>query len=99
MLGFLNKIFGSKSERDIKQIQPLVEQIKVEYAKLANISNDDLRNKTLEFKAKIAESLAAIDKEIAGLKAQAEDPELAIHEKTEIYDQVDKLIKERDKEL
>jgi len=99
MLGFLNKIFGSKSERDIKQIQPLVDQIKAEYAKLSSLSNDELRGKTLELKAKIAEALAEIDKEIAALRTKAEDSSLAIHDKTEIYDEVDKLIKDRDKEL
>ncbi|WP_207426548.1 preprotein translocase subunit SecA [Pedobacter sp. SYSU D00535] len=99
MLGFLNKLFGSKSERDIKQIQPLVEQIKAEYSKLASISNDELRQKTFDFKARIAEALASIDKEVAELKAQGEDPAIAVEEKTAIYDQVDKLGKERDKEL
>ena len=99
MLGFLNKIFGSKSERDIKQIQPIVEQIKAEYAKLTDLTNDDLRQKTFEFKSRIAEALAAIDKEISELKNQAEDPELPIQEKTNIYDKVDKLLKDRDQEL
>ncbi|WP_207422028.1 preprotein translocase subunit SecA [Desertivirga brevis] len=98
MLGFLNKIFGSKSERDIKQIQPIVEQIKAEYAKLTNISDDDLRNRTVEFKARIAGALASIDKEVEELKAKAEET-ADIHEKTEIYDEVDRLGKERDKEL
>lgn len=99
MLGFLNKLFGSKSERDIKQIQPLVEQIKAEYGKLTNISNDELRQRTIEFKARIAGALAAIDKEIEELKLQAETAEISVEEKTAIYDQVDKLGKERDKEL
>ena len=98
MLGFLNKIFGSKSDRDIKQIQPIVEQVKAEYAKLSTLTNDELRNKTLEFKARIAEALAAIDKEIGELKDKAEASS-DIHEKTEIYDEVDRLGKERDKEL
>lgn len=99
MLGFLNKIFGSKSERDIKQIQPLVEQIKAEYPKLAALSDDELRQKTAVFKTKIKEALSEIDKEIEGLKADAEDPELSIHNKTGIYDKVDKLTKDRDKQL
>ncbi|MDB5014645.1 MAG: Protein translocase subunit SecA, partial [Daejeonella sp.] len=42
MLGFLNKIFGSKSDRDIKLIQPLVDKIKEEYSKLSSLSNDEL---------------------------------------------------------
>ncbi len=52
MLGFISKLFGSKSERDVKSIQPLVEKIKGEFAKLENLSNDELRAKTLDFKAK-----------------------------------------------
>jgi preprotein translocase subunit SecA len=99
MLAFLNKLFGSKSERDIKQIQPIVEKIKAEYAKLSSLSDDELRGKTIGFKAKIKEALAKIDTEIGELKAEADDPELSIHDKTDVYDRIDKLGKERDKQL
>ncbi|HEX8377091.1 MAG TPA: preprotein translocase subunit SecA, partial [Pedobacter sp.] len=99
MLGFLNKLFGSKSERDIKLIQPLVEKIKSEYPKLAAISDDQLRQKTADFKARIAEGLSSIDQQIQKLKEEADNTELSIHDKTDIYDQVDKLGKERDKQL
>ena len=71
MLGFLTKVFGSKSERDIKAIQPLVIKINEEYAKLSSLSNDELRNKTVYFKDVIAKSLAEIDNKISGLKANA----------------------------
>src|SRR5690606_36744301 len=81
MLGFLGKIFGSKYERDIKQILPIVEQIKVEYAKLQDISHDELRKKTVQFKARIKEALAEIDKEIGELKTKAESADLPIQEK------------------
>lgn len=47
MLEFLAKVFGSKSQRDIKTIQPLVVKINEEYAKLSSISNDELRAKTI----------------------------------------------------
>ncbi|RZK68885.1 MAG: hypothetical protein EOO85_23390, partial [Pedobacter sp.] len=57
MLGFLTKIFGSKSERDIKTIQPIVTKISEEYAKLSGLSNDELRNKTVYFKEVIAKAL------------------------------------------
>ncbi|HUH32953.1 MAG TPA: hypothetical protein VLZ28_03315, partial [Daejeonella sp.] len=99
MLAFLSKLFGSKSSRDIKLIQPLVEKIKEEYAKLAGLSNDDLRQKTLDFRARIQNGLADIDKQISELKTQAEADDLPMSEKTELYDQVDKLQKDRDKEL
>lgn len=99
MLGFLAKVFGSKSERDIKAIQPIVSQINEEYAKLSALTNDELRSKTDYFKDVIAKGLAGIDEKIEGLKAQAETQDLSLPEKTAIYDQVDELIKDRDKEL
>jgi preprotein translocase subunit SecA len=99
MLGFLAKIFGSKSERDIKALQPLVNQINEEYTKLSVLSNDELRQKTVEFKAKIAEHLADIDGKIADIKVKAENQELSLQEKTAMYDEVDALGKERDVEL
>lgn len=99
MLGFLSKLFGSKSDRDIKLIRPLVDQIKVAYAELYTLSNDELREKTPRFKAQIAAHLADIDNEIADIIFKAEDPKLTIHEKTAWYDQLDKLRKDRDKYL
>ena len=99
MLGFLAKIFGSKSERDIKTIQPLVVKINEQYSKLSALSNDELRGKTIEFKSKIADFLTEIDGRIAALKADAESEALDLHEKTAIYDQVDALGKDRDAEL
>ncbi|WP_026897112.1 preprotein translocase subunit SecA [Daejeonella oryzae] len=99
MLGVLSKLFGSKSSRDIKLIQPLVEKTKEEYAKLAGLSHDELREKTAGFKARIKTFLAEIDQEISELKSQAEVPDLDINQKTSLYDQVDKLQKDRDKQL
>ncbi|MGE6218669.1 preprotein translocase subunit SecA [Nubsella zeaxanthinifaciens] len=99
MLGFLAKIFGSKSERDIKALQPIVAQINEEYIKLSSLTNDEIRNKTLEFKATIATALADIDQKISDLKAKAESPELSLQEKTNLYDEVDALGKERNVEL
>jgi preprotein translocase subunit SecA len=99
MLGLLSKLFGSKSNRDIKLIQPLVEKTKEEYSKLHSLSNDELRQRTIDFKARIQEFLEEIDKDIAVVKTKAESEDLPINEKTSLYDQLDKLQKDRDKEL
>jgi len=99
MLGFLAKVFGSKSERDIKAIQPLVVKINEQYSKLSALSNDELRGKTIEFKSRISAFLTEIDGKISALKADAESEELDLHQKTAIYDQVDALGKDRDTEL
>ncbi|WP_231460345.1 preprotein translocase subunit SecA [Pedobacter sp. Leaf132] len=99
MLGFLAKVFGSKSERDIKGIQPLVVKINEEYAKLSSLSNDELRAKTIEFKGRISSFLEDIDSRISALKAEAEQEDLELHQKTALYEQVDALGKDRDTEL
>lgn len=99
MLKFLSKLFGSKSERDIKAIQPYVNKIKDEYSKLTNLSHDELRAKTIEFKARIEEYLREIDAEIAELKNKSDDTNTDMSTKTEVYEKIDKLTKDRDKKL
>ena len=61
MLSFINKIFGSKSDRDVKAAKPLVEKITAEYEKLSSLTNDELRSKTLTFKSRIKEALKDFD--------------------------------------
>ncbi len=100
MFNFLNKLFGSKSQRDVKSMMPLVEKIKEEYTKLDAISNDDLRAKTVDFKQRIQSGLTPIDKQISGIKKQVEDnPDLPLHQKTALYDEIDKLEKDRNQQL
>jgi len=100
MLEFISKLFGSKSDRDVKGIQPIVEKIKIEFSKLDGISNDELRAKTVAFKETIKQGLAEIDAELQEIKDRIENnPDLEINEKVELYSQADKLEKDRNKEL
>jgi preprotein translocase subunit SecA len=100
MLNFISKLFGSKSDRDVKSILPIVEKVKAEFAKLGGLTNDELRAKTIGFKETIAAGLAAIDGEIGAIKERIEEnPNLDVNEKVELYTQLDKLEKDRNKEL
>ncbi|WP_428327755.1 preprotein translocase subunit SecA [Mucilaginibacter sp.] len=100
MLNFISKLFGSKSERDVKSLLPVVEKVRAEYVKLDQLSNDELRAKTIWFKEKISEGLAEIDSEIAAIKERTEnEADLDVNEKVELYTQLDKLEKDRNKEL
>ena len=100
MLDFISKLFGSKSVRDVKGIMPIVEKVKAEFAKIGDLTNDELRAKTVGFKETIAAGLAHIDSEIAAIKERTDDnPDLDVNEKVELYTQLDKLQKDRDKEL
>ena len=78
----LAKLFGSKSDRDIKDVMPYVKQINKEFESLKSISDDELRNKTTDFKNRIAEGLNDIDDQLdAHHKNVAEDESLSIGEK------------------
>ena len=75
MLSFLSKIFGgSKSDKDVKKLEPVVAEINNHFAQLQNLSNDQLRNKTHEFKSTIAEYLKDIDAEIAAKSGSRSGP-------------------------
>lgn len=96
----LAKLFGSKSDRDIKEVMPLVKQINAAYEQLTNISDDDLRNKTQEFKDHIAKELADIDQQLdAQHQHVQEDESLSISEKEAVFEAIDKLEEERNKQL
>ena len=100
MLQFIAKLFGTKSEKDIKRIMPLVEATKKEYEKLTSLSNDALRAQTTEVQAFIANKLKDIDDHLADLHNQiASQPDLDINEKESLFNQIDKLELDRNKEL
>ncbi|HCW06960.1 MAG TPA: preprotein translocase subunit SecA, partial [Cytophagales bacterium] len=100
MLKLIAKIFGTKSEKDIKRMTPLVEQTKKEGENLVSISNDELRAKTVEVQQYINSKLKNIDDDIAALHQRiADHTELDINEKEFVFSQIDKTELERNKEL
>jgi preprotein translocase subunit SecA len=101
MIGFLSKLFGgSKSEKDVKRIQPLIGEINRYAKEYQALSNDQLRNNTQEFRRRIKEHLSAIDAEIAAKKASTEQiGSEETHLKEAIFDEVDKLVKKRDEQI
>ncbi|MEQ8245459.1 preprotein translocase subunit SecA [Fulvivirga sp.] len=100
MLKFIAKVFGTKSDKDIKAIMPIVGEINSEYAKLNTITDEELRGKTRSVRAQIDEYLKSIDDEIAALHQQIEDnPDLGINEKEDVFNEIDKLEEKRNKEL
>ena len=89
---FLSSIFGNKSTRDMKEIQPWVEKIKAAYPEVAKLDNDALRAKTEELKAYIHDSAAEQRAKVEELKASVEDTELEKRE--DLFNQIDKIEKE-----
>ena len=88
----LKSLFGDKSSRDMKLIQPLVEKVKAVYPEIEKLNNDDLRNKTIQIKQHIQNSAEEQKQKIAELKSHIEDT--PIDEREGIFNQIDKLEKE-----
>ena len=101
MIGVLSKIFGgNKSEKDVKKITPQVGKINHFFTQFQSLGNDELRAKTSEFKQRIQEHLSTIDEQINSKKEIAENlPVTNINEKDVIYQEIDVLKKDRDKQI
>jgi preprotein translocase subunit SecA len=101
MAGLLSKLFGgNKSEKDVKKISPLVADINGFFNQYQSLTNDELRNKTLEFKQRIKNHLSEIDAAIAAKKEEAESlTSLDISGRDLIYQEVDTMRKDRDQKI
>jgi preprotein translocase subunit SecA len=89
---FLQSLFGNKSSRDMKLIQPIVEKIKAAYPEIKALDNDQLRARTREIQKYVQDSAKEQKAEIETLKAKIEDT--PIDEREAIFNQIDKLDKE-----
>ncbi|MFD2932520.1 preprotein translocase subunit SecA [Spirosoma flavum] len=99
MIKLIAKFFGTKSQRDIKELFPYVEMVNTEFAQLKDLSNDELRRVSAELKAQIAHELADIDAQLADLNEHAGRPDVDVNEKEQIFDKIDKLEADRNTEL
>ena len=91
-------LFGNKQDKDIALYQPFVDQTNEQYEQLKGLSNDQLRNKTHEFRDRIKEHLAGIDSDLNELQAKA-DAEPDVFEKEAIFKDIDELKLSRDKAI
>jgi len=92
--GILGKFIGKKSDRDLKDLNPIVDKVQAEFVRLAALSNDQLRAKTTEFRRIINERIQGEQGQIADLKAKlAADPQLDVQEKEDMYREIERLEK------
>lgn len=95
MANFLSKLFGTKADRDLKEVQPLLNATLKIYPEIQKLSNDELRAKTIEFKERINKEVASEEEELNTLRIRIEEEyDMPIDEKEEIYKRIDKLEKE-----
>ena len=88
----LQSLFGNKSTRDMKLIQPLVEKVKATYEDIKQLSNDELRARTKQIQQQVQDAAKEQKEKIAQLKAQIE--ETPIDEREGLFNQIDNLEKE-----
>ncbi len=93
-----NKIFGTKYDRDVAEYMPVVERINQIYSELSSLSNDALREKSLDFRQRIKEHLAGINEDIKSLEEEALNTK-DFGAKENLFSEVDQLKKEKDKHL
>jgi preprotein translocase subunit SecA len=96
----LTKVFGTKSDRDVKLLMPYVEKVNAEYAKLSNLSDNQLREAVNDIRATIAGYLKEIDSKISAVKSEAENtPDTELDKKEALFNSLDSLEKDRNKSL
>ena len=91
---FVSKIFGNKYDKDLKEINPVINQIKEIYPTIEKLSNDELREKTSQFKLQITDSIQKIQESIKLLKDKAESKKTTSEEKEKIFSEIDSKEKE-----
>ena len=100
MIGnFLKKIIGDKNSKDRSTYQPFVDSVNAIYPEIQSCTDNELRNHTNIFIQKISEDKSALEEQLSKLKNEAENPELSIQDKTEIFEKVEKLEKEVDEKI
>ncbi len=96
--GILRKVFGSKSERDMKQVRPILEKVLSAYEDIDKLSNDELRAKTDELKAALRACEEPFESRIAEIKAQMEQ-DIPVADKERLAGESERLVKEEDEAI
>ena len=95
MANFLSKLFGTKSDRDLKEVKPFLDATLKIYPEIQKLDNDQLRAKTIEFKERIRKEVEAEENELSTLRQRIEEEyDMPVAEKEELYKRIDKLEKE-----
>ncbi|MBR4756843.1 MAG: preprotein translocase subunit SecA, partial [Bacteroidales bacterium] len=96
--GILKKVFGSKADRDMKLVKPVLDKVLAAYPSIDKLSNDELRARSEELKEKLRECEAPFEKRIAEIKAKLEE-DIPVSEKEALATESDKLVKEEDEQI
>ena len=96
--GILRKIFGSKADRDMKLIKPVLDKVLAAYPAIDALSDDELRERSRALRQKLSECEAPFEARIAEIKAKLEE-DIPVSEKENLATESDKLVKEEDEKI
>lgn len=98
--GLLKKLVGDKNLKDKKEYEPYVEKINAEFAKLSGLSDDQIREKSNEFRKKISDGIKPLEDQKKDLNNQVDsNPNMDVHQKESIFEAVDKIDKDIDAKI
>lgn len=92
------KIFGTKAERDLKQLQPILQKVLAVYPEIDRLSDDQLREKSEELKRTIRERIASDEARVAQIKEELEK-DIPVEQKEALATESDKLVKKIDEDI
>ena len=95
----ISKLFGTKSDRDLKQLKPILNNILKEFNRIDTLSDDDLRSESAAIRARVLDYVAADEAKVVSIREKLEDVEIAVSEKEKLATELDELIKEIDTKL
>lgn len=95
----VTKLFGSKYERDLKELNPIVDLVKAVSPEIEKLSNDELRARSNDLKSRIMAHIKPDQDKVAELKTKTEDNSLSIEEREKTYAEIDSIEKEIDEKL
>jgi len=99
MANLLKMLFGSKADRDIKQITPTLKLVLAAYDRLDKLSDDDLRAESAALREKVRAYTAAEEEKVAAIREQLTDPEMEVSRKEKLATELDELVKTIDKKI
>jgi len=95
MMNLLSKLFGTKADKDLKELKPILNIAIQAYPEIAKLTNDELRAKTIQFKEAIRDNVRAEEDEINAIKERIDvEFDMDVEEKETLYTTIERLEKE-----
>ncbi|PID91853.1 MAG: preprotein translocase subunit SecA [Bacteroidetes bacterium] len=87
----IGKFLGNKADRDMREISPYVDMVKVAYEEVCKLDHDALRSRSESLKQKVADYVSGENDRLETLKSRADDPDVDVSEKEGLYKEIDSL--------